>query len=162
MKYGRREEILKIISSEEIQKQEELAEKLRERGYDVGQATVSRDIKALNLVKRAAPGGKLVYTELFSQNASMPEKLVPVFRNAFVSCDYACNMVVVRTLSGMANALASAVDSMEFGGILGSIAGDDTVLIVCRTDDIASEVCALLAKEAGSSADDARRRTGRE
>ena len=148
MKNGRRDEILKIISSEPIQKQEELVAKLKERGYDVGQATVSRDIKALNLVKVASPGGGQIYKFLNGSDTSMPEKLIPVFRNAFVSCDFACNAVVIKTLSGMANALASAVDAIDYHGIIGTIAGDETVLVICRNEEFASEVAARLQAEA--------------
>lgn len=149
MNGNRREEILKIIAEEGIQTQEELAVKLAERGFNAGQATISRDIKALNLVKKMTSGGQLVYVPLLGEGKKMPEKLIPVFKNAFVSCDFAGNLVVIKTLSGMANALASAVDSMGFSGILGTIAGDDTVLVVCRTDGLASEVSEMLARQAG-------------
>ncbi len=149
MNGNRREEILKIIAEEGIQTQEELAVKLAERGFNAGQATISRDIKALNLVKKMTPEGQLVYVPLLGEGKKMPEKLIPVFKNAFVSCDFAGNLVVIKTLSGMANALASAVDSMGFSGILGTIAGDDTVLVVCRTEGLASEVSEMLARQAG-------------
>jgi transcriptional regulator of arginine metabolism len=149
MKHSRHDEILKIISEEEILTQEELAARLRDRGYDVAQATISRDIKTLNLVKMAAPDGRLVYSTLMKNGSDMPEKLIPVFKNAFVSCDYAMNLVVIRTLSGMANALASAVDTMQFQGILGTIAGDDTVLIVCKTEGLASDISAVMERMAG-------------
>ncbi|MBP5779678.1 MAG: arginine repressor [Clostridia bacterium] len=149
MNGNRREEILKIIAEEGIQTQEELAVKLAERGFSAGQATISRDIKALNLVKKMTPEGQLVYVPLLGEGKMMPEKLIPVFKNAFVSCDFAGNLVVIKTLSGMANALASAVDSMGFSGILGTIAGDDTVLVVCRTEGLASEVSEMLARQAG-------------
>ncbi len=152
MKRSRHDEILKIISEEEILTQEDLAARLRERGYDVAQATISRDIKMLNLVKMAGPDGKLVYSALIKNSSDMPEKLVPVFKNAFVSCDYAVNLVVIRTLSGMANALASAVDTMQFAGILGTIAGDDTVLIVCKTEGLASDISAVMERLAGDEA----------
>ena len=148
MNGDRRREILRIISEEPIQKQEVLLAKLKERGFDAGQATVSRDIKALNIVKMAGPDGRSVYTVLFGGSASLSEKLMPVFRSSFVSCDCAANIVVIKTLSGMANALASAVDSMEFSGILGTVAGDDTVLVVCRTAGLAGEVTELLRKQA--------------
>ena len=154
MNGDRRREILKIITEEPVQKQEVLLEKLRERGFDAGQATVSRDIKALNIVKMAGPDGKQVYTVLFGGSA-VSDKLIPVFKSSFVSCDYAANLVVIRTLSGMANALASAVDSMEFGGILGTIAGDDTVLVVCRTAGLAAEVSKTLEKQAVSGSEKA-------
>ncbi len=142
----RHEEILRIISEEEIMTQEELAARLRERGFDAAQATISRDIKTLSLVKMTAPDGKLIYRSLLKDDTEMPEKLIPVFRHAFVSCDHAGNLIVIKTLSGMANALASAVDSMPYQGILGSVAGDDAVLIVCKTENLAAEISAVLSR----------------
>ena len=150
MKRSRHDEILKIISEEPILTQEDLARRLKERGFDVAQATISRDIKTLNLVKMASSDGRLVYARLIGGSADMPEKLIPVFKNAFLSCDYAGNLVVIRTLAGMANALASTVDTMRLGGILGTIAGDDTVLVICKTEGLASDISSVLERLADS------------
>ena len=146
MKKDRHEEILKIIAEEPIATQEELLRRLTERGFTVGQATVSRDIKRLNLIKQAAPDGGQMYAALLHADADMPEKLMPVFKNSFVSCDFAGNLLVIRTHSGLAGALASAVDSMQLRGVLGSIAGDDTVLLVCKTEGLASELSMRFAR----------------
>ena len=149
MKLSRHEAILEIISEEGITTQEELAHRLTERGFNVGQATVSRDIKTLNLVKMPDRNGRIVYTSLLDSNPEMPQKLMPVFKNAYISCDHAGNLAVIRTLSGMANALASAVDTMQLKGVLGTIAGDDTVLMICRTEGLAEEITSMLSKLAG-------------
>lgn len=149
MKYDRHSAILALIQREEIETQEELASKLRGLGFEVTQATVSRDIKELRLVKVAGSRGGLHYAAIQTGGLNVPEKLIPVFSHAFVSADNASHLVVVKTLSGMAQALASAVDSMKLSGILGSVAGDDTVLIICKTELQAEEIVASLHDIAG-------------
>ena len=149
MKHERHAAILSLIQREEIETQEELASRLRGMGFEVTQATVSRDIKELRLVKVAGSSGGLHYAAMQSGGMNVPEKLMPVFSHAFVSADNASHLVVVKTLSGMAQALASAVDSMKLQGILGSVAGDDTVLIICKTELQAEEIVASLQKIAG-------------
>lgn len=149
MKYDRHSAILDLIQKEEIETQEELAAKLRGLGFEVTQATVSRDIKELRLVKVAGGAGGLHYASIQSGSLNVPEKLMPVFSHAFVSADNANHLVVVKTLSGMAQALASAVDSMKLSGILGSVAGDDTVLIVCKTETQAEDIVVSLQRIAG-------------
>jgi len=141
MKKDRLEAILQIIADNSIGTQEELAEQLAARGFVATQATVSRDIRELNLIKTAGPEGGFRYTSLSRKSPVIPEKLLPVFRNAFLSAEAANNLIVVKTLSGMANAFAAAADSMEYEGILGSIAGDDCILMVCRDEHIASGIC---------------------
>lgn len=149
MKYDRHAAILDIIEQDAIETQEELAARLRLRGFDVTQATVSRDIKELHLVKIAESEGRLRYTAFDAGAPSLPDRLLPVFAHAFASADNANNLVVVKTLSGMAQALASAVDSMELAGTLGSVAGDDAVLIVCRTEKHAERMVSLFRRIAG-------------
>ena len=149
MKYDRHSAILDLIQREEIETQEELASKLRGLGFEVTQSTVSRDIKELRLVKVAGGKGGLHYAAIQTGGLNVPEKLIPVFSHAFVSADNASHLVVVKTLSGMAQALASAVDSMKLSGILGSVAGDDTVLIICKTELQAEEIVASLHEIAG-------------
>ncbi len=149
MKYDRHAAILDLIQREEIETQEELASRLRGIGFEVTQATVSRDIKELRLVKVSGQSGGLHYAAIRTEGVNVPEKLIPVFSHAFVSADNASHLVVVKTLSGMAQALASAVDSMKLQGILGSVAGDDTVLIVCKTEKQAEDIVEALHKIAG-------------
>ncbi|HOJ80897.1 MAG TPA: arginine repressor [Clostridiales bacterium] len=140
MKYSRHAKILELIEKYPIETQEELAEKLREHGMDVTQATVSRDIKELRLIKVMADDGSYRYASITRTEGNISNKLLTVFSESFVSCDYANNIVVVKTLPGMAQAAASAVDAMKWPEIVGSIAGDDTIMIVCRAEKIAEEL----------------------
>ncbi|AUS96176.1 arginine repressor [Clostridium thermosuccinogenes] len=140
MKYNRQAKILELIDRYAIETQEELAEKLKEMGMDVTQATISRDIKELRLIKVMTEDGKYKYAP-FSQTENMlSNKLLTIFAESFVSCDYANNIVIVKTLPGMAQAAASAVDSLKWIEILGTIAGDDTIMIVCRAEKFAEEL----------------------
>lgn len=144
MKNKRQLAILDIINSNEIETQEELTEKLAEKGFEVTQATVSRDIKALKLVKVNGTTRNTKYANLSGQALTIPDQLLPVFLHGFVSADYANNLVIVKTLPGMAQAVASAIDSLNLSETLGTIAGDDALLIVCRTDDYAENVVKTL------------------
>ena len=140
MKYNRHAKILEIIESNIIETQEEIAEKLKEMGMDVTQATVSRDIKELRLIKVMTEDGKYRYASMSQGESSISEKLHTIFIQAYASSDYANNMVVVKTLPGMAQAAASAIDSLRWSEIVGTIAGDDTIMIVCRAEKIAEEL----------------------
>lgn len=140
MKNKRQKAILDIISKQEVETQEELQELLSNKGYNVTQATVSRDIKELKLVKVEGSHNNIKYAPLTGSNLTIPEQLLPVFAHGFVSADYANNLVVIKTLPGMAQAVASAVDSLKLPNSLGTIAGDDTILMVCRTDEYADNV----------------------
>lgn len=140
MKYNRHAKILEIIDNNVIETQEELAEKLKEQGVDVTQATVSRDIKDLRLIKVMSSDGRYKYATLTQTENHISNRLTTILTEAYVSSDYANNIVVVKTLSGMAQAAASAIDSLKWGEILGSIAGDDTLIIVCRAEKIAEEI----------------------
>ena len=144
MKNKRQIEILKIISEQEIETQEEILNQLSERGYTATQATVSRDIKELNLVKVNGQKKKTKYAQLTGKTLTIPEQLLPVFAHGFVSADYANNLVIVKTLPGMAQAVASAIDSLELSETLGTIAGDDALLMVCRTEEYAGTVVETL------------------
>ncbi|MCL2111890.1 MAG: arginine repressor [Clostridiales bacterium] len=131
MRYTRQGKIVELISENEIDTQEKLAEMLKESGFDVTQATVSRDIKELKLVKALAPSGRYKYT-LPEQGARHgADRLAKIFRETVQSAASSGNLIVVKTLTGCANAACEAIDSLEFPHILGSIAGDNTVLIVC-------------------------------
>lgn len=144
MKNKRQIEILRIISEQEIETQEEILNQLSERGYTATQATVSRDIKELNLVKVNGQKKKTKYAQLTGKTLTIPEQLLPVFAHGFVSADYANNLVIVKTLPGMAQAVASAIDSLELSDTLGTIAGDDALLMVCRTEEYAGTVVDML------------------
>ncbi len=146
MKYSRHAKILELIERYQIETQEELAEKLKEHGMDVTQATVSRDIKELRLVKTMVDSDHYKYSSMSQNDGNISNKLLTIFTESFVSCDYANNIVVVRTLPGMAQASASAVDALKLIDIVGSIAGDDTIMIVCRAEKIAEELVNKLNK----------------
>jgi len=134
LKKNRHNTILEIIARQEIDTQEELARQLKEAGYDVTQATVSRDIRELNLYKVAADGGKQKYAILRQEDSRhLEDKYIRVLKDGFSSMDMAQNILVVKTVSGMAMAVAAAIDAMHFQEIVGSIAGDDTIMMAVRT-----------------------------
>ncbi|HHY23492.1 MAG TPA: arginine repressor [Clostridiaceae bacterium] len=140
MKYNRHAKILELIDQYSIETQDELAEKLKQEGMDVTQATISRDIKELRLVKVLTEDGKSKYASITQSDGDISNKLLRVFTEAFVSGDYANNIIIVKTLPGMAQAAASAIDSLKWYEIVGTIGGDDTVLIVCRAELIAEKL----------------------
>ena len=134
LKKNRHNTILEIIARQEIDTQEELARQLKEAGYDVTQATVSRDIRELNLYKVSADGGKQNYAILQQEDSRhLEDKYIRVLKDGFSSMDMAQNILVVKTVSGMAMAVAAAIDAMHFQEIVGSIAGDDTIMMAVRT-----------------------------
>lgn len=137
MKYNRHARILDLIERFEIETQDDLAEKLRDIGMDVTQATVSRDIKELRLIKVMSPEGRYRYSAMHQESAAMSDRLLIILREAFVSSDYANNILVIKTLPGMAQAVAASVDALGWDEILGSIAGDDTLMVVCRAEKFA-------------------------
>ena len=144
-KNNRHEVILELIENEIIGTQEDLTARLRERGFDVSQGTVSRDIKDLKLVKLAV-SGVVRYTAMAAKSIATEDRLLPVLKNAFVSANAAGNLVVVKTLQGMAQASCSAIDAISLPYILGTVAGDDTILIVCKSDNDAKELVLLFNK----------------
>lgn len=140
MKYNRHAKILELIENYEIETQDELVEKLKAHGMDVTQATVSRDIKELRLVKVTSADGKAKYKAMNNDSGVISEKLLTILRGGYVSSDYANNILVVKTLPGMAQAVASAIDSLGWQEIVGTIAGDDTIMIITRAERIAEEM----------------------
>jgi transcriptional regulator of arginine metabolism len=140
MKYNRHAKILDIIENYEIETQDELAEKLRESGMDVTQATISRDIKELRLVKVLSPDGRYRYSAMNSDSGNINDRLLVIIKEAYVSCDYANNILVIKTLPGMAQAVAATIDSLGWNDIVGTIAGDDTMMVVCRAEKIAEDL----------------------
>ena len=142
MKLDRQAMILEIIAQENIETQEQLLTRLQARGLRCTQATISRDIKQLHLVKE--PAGQGVYKYAVSGNRTtlnVAAKLRTIFRECIVSIDYAQNIVVVKTMPGLANGACSALDNMDMNDIVGSLAGDDTALLVMRNTEAAELLC---------------------
>ncbi|EEP28142.1 MULTISPECIES: arginine repressor [Shuttleworthella] len=155
MKQDRQAKILDLIVTREIGTQEELTRELKRAGYQVTQATVSRDIREMQLTKVARADGRLVYVSYQSSPQDLSEKYVRIFRDGFLSMDNAMNILVIRTVSGMAMAVAAALDNMQLGEIVGSIAGDDTVMCAVRSiDDTAALMTRLrhVLEETGPAA----------
>jgi transcriptional regulator of arginine metabolism len=132
MKGKRQEAILELVKKYEIETQEELAEKLGSAGFVVTQATISRDIRELKLTK-IQRGSKQVYAALTENKFSSSNKYIDILKHSFVSMDMAQNILVIKTASGTAMALAAALDSLHWDEIVGTIAGDDTVMCAIRT-----------------------------
>lgn len=142
MKTKRQKIILDLITKTEIETQEELQAKLKETGYDVTQATISRDIRELGLVKVTSAGGKYKYSpNAAKEKESISDKFSSILSQAAHSVDYAKNMVVIKTYTGMGSAAGAAIDSMELPGVIGSLAGDDTLLVITRDDETAERIC---------------------
>ena len=133
MKRNRQGRILELIQEENIETQEELADRLSAEGFVVTQATVSRDIRELKLGKIPSGNGKQKYAVLSHDDAHLADKYIRVLKNGFISMDNAQNILVVKTVAGMAMAVAAALDAMNFSEIVGSIAGDDTIMVAVRT-----------------------------
>lgn len=145
MKTKRHEAILKIISENEIYTQEGIQAHLKEQGYDVTQATVSRDIKSLDLVKVITPEGKYCYAQKLSEQARKKTvKFRSIFVEAVINVDSAQNIVVVKCHVGMGNAACAAIDMMELAGVVGTLAGDDTVFILMRDEQQAKALAAKI------------------
>ena len=135
MKVRRQSKIIELINKYNIETQEELADLLTEAGFNVTQATISRDIRELKLTKVAVDNGKQKYIVLQNQEAKLSEKYVRVLRDGFLSMDMAQNLLVIKTVSGMAMAVAAAIDALHINGIIGCIAGDDTIMCAIRSTD---------------------------
>ncbi len=135
MKIERHAKIIDLINHYEIETQEELAERLNQEGFAVTQATVSRDIRELKLTKISMNGGKQKYAVMHAHSTGMDEKYLRILKDGFVAMDMAQNILVVKTVSGMAMAVAAAIDAMHWPEVAGSIAGDDTVMCAIRSVD---------------------------
>ncbi len=146
MKYNRQEAIISLIGEYEIETQEELSERLREQGYKVTQATISRDIREMKLQKVIGSGGKPKYAMPMQYENTLSQKFRNLLTETVENVDAANNIVVVKTCAGMAPGAAAAIDSLERSDVLGSVAGDDTVIIVLRTNDAASMFAAYLSE----------------
>lgn len=147
MKKRRKAKILEIINNFEIETQEELQSKLRDAGFEVTQATISRDIRELRLVKEQSESGRYIYsTGKKNYNDNMAGRFISIFSESIISVDYALNTVCVKCFSGTANAACAAIDSMQWSGVVGTIAGDDTIFVLCKTEEFAKNFTLNLEK----------------
>ena len=135
MKTRRQAKILELIQQNNVETQEELSAYLEREGYQVTQATVSRDIRELKLTKIATDNGRQKYAVIADADIGMLEKYARVLREVYVSMDIAQNILVIKTVSGMASAVCAAIDAMKMNEVVGSIAGDDTLICIIRTND---------------------------
>ena len=143
-KNSRQEAILQLIEQENIGTQDELMQKLGALGYTVTQATVSRDIKALKLVKSPVADGQYRYAAVRREMQDVSGKYYSILTQSILHADYAGNMVAIKCYSGMANAACAAVDHMDSDKILGTLAGDDTIFVLCRDNQGAQDVSRLM------------------
>ena len=146
MKRKRHALILELIQQYEITTQDELLAKLRENGFEVTQATVSRDIKELRLVKAMSPSGQYRYMAGAAQGDEYLAKFYTIFSGSVISVDYAGNTCVVKCYAGMAQAACAAIDAMHFEGIVGTLAGGGTIFVPCRTPELTQQLKSSLDK----------------
>lgn len=146
MKSNRHQKIVELVEHYEIETQEDLADRLRQEGFQVTQATVSRDIRALKLSKVSCGKGRQKYVVLKQEETHLSAKYIRVLKDGFVSMDKAQNILVIKTVSGMAMAVAAAIDAMEMEEVVGSIAGDDTIMAAVRTNEDTQSVMNKIAE----------------
>lgn len=135
MKTSRQAKIIELIQTKDIETQEELTAYLDQEGFQVTQATVSRDIRELKLTKIPISNGKQKYVVINDSGRNLTEKYIRVFKDGLITMDVAQNMLVIKTVSGMASAVCAAIDAMELQELVGSIAGEDTIFCVIRTNE---------------------------
>ena len=141
MKSGRQSAILSIISERDIETQQQLLQALAERGLKSTQATLSRDIKDMRLVKELGPKGTYRYVAGKAEDDGFEDRLRTIFKESVIACDVAQNIVVIRTLPGLGQGACSAIDSLDIHGLVGSLAGDDTIFLAMRDSEAASAFC---------------------
>ncbi len=147
MKYKRHSKILEIIQKHEVETQQEIGQQLKQIGFEATQATISRDIKELRLIKIMVGSGRYKYAPFTRDDENgMYNKLISIFNQAFVSCNNANNLIILKTLPNMAQAAASAIDALKAPEILGSIAGNDTVMVICKNENCASKLVSRINK----------------
>jgi transcriptional regulator of arginine metabolism len=149
MKISRHKKILELIKDNVVTTQEELASLLIDSNYIVTQATVSRDIRELGLTKMSVAGGPQKYVAVENNVKNINDKLIEILKAGYVSMDRAQNILVIKTVSGMAMAVAAALDALKMNAIVGSIAGDDTIMCAIRTNDDVEIVMDELRKIVG-------------
>ncbi|RBP46649.1 arginine repressor [Garciella nitratireducens] len=140
MKLSRHAMILDIIEKNEVETQEELAELLKQKGINVTQATISRDIKELKLIKVMSRNGKYRYAPFKKTETNINDRIVNVFRESVVNIDYAGNIIVIKTLSGTAMGASVAIDALGWTEIVGCVAGDDTIFVLIKSQDVIEEI----------------------
>ncbi len=142
MKSQRQAKIMEIISNRNVETQEQLLAALQEEGFRGTQATISRDIKELRIVKELTSLGTYRYTTSSTEiSGSFSSRLNTIFRECVIGFDYAQNIIVIRTLPGLASAAGSAIDAMNLHAVVGSLAGDDTVMVIMRDNNAAAAFC---------------------
>ena len=146
MKAKRQNEIIRLITTGDIETQEDLAAELRNLGFQVTQATVSRDIRELRLIKVASKGGGYKYAKPERHEIAVSERLTRILSDSLVNVDFSGNLIVVKTLSGSANVAAEALDTLGWPEILGTIAGDNTIFMVARDPAEAGEVVSRISQ----------------
>lgn len=146
MKSRRHAKILDIIAEYPIETQDELLTRLKDEGYKATQATISRDIKDLRLVKTLGSDGKYRYVSTAKNSTDIRSNFSSLFASSVNSIDFAQNIVVIKTLSGMAQAVCAALDSNDYKAVVGTIAGDDTIFIACRSSQLAVSLTEELKK----------------
>lgn len=149
VKAKRQEKIIELIEQYDIETQDELTEKLNEAGFHTTQATISRDIREMKLTKLTFPDGKQKYIALDNHDTASTEKYKRVLKDGIMSIAVSENILVIRTVSGMAMACAAALDHLKLNQILGCIAGDDTIMCVARNKDSAPEAKDAIQKIIG-------------
>ncbi len=146
MKKNRHEAIISLIEKEDIGTQDELMQKLNELGFKVTQATVSRDIKSLKLIKTPVRSGQYKYSFVQNDSQDYSVKYYSILSHSVTSVNYAGNMAVIKCFSGMAQAACAAVDSLDIENVIGTLAGDDTIFVLCKDESSAFELMGKLEK----------------
>ena len=148
MKNQRQEQLLQIIAEEAVETQEQLLERLQERGIRSTQATISRDIKELHLIKEPVGQGRYRYAvSAHRTKLNFADRLRTIFREGVLSVDYAQNLVVIKTMPGLANGAAAAIDKLNIPEMLGTLAGDDTCFVVLKDTQSAASLCAEIREQ---------------
>lgn len=147
MKQSRLERILELIREHEVSTQEQLLDLLKQSGFNVTQATVSRDIKALRLVKTLTSKGEYIYAASKIENNNLSSKFDTLLVESALKIDFVLNQIVIKCYPGLANAVCAALDSQHFDGLVGTLAGDDTILVIMRSEQQARSLYTLLKKK---------------
>lgn len=146
MKVTRHAKILEIINSRTIETQEDLADQLKKSGMNVTQATVSRDIKELKLIKVLADTGRYKYATITHTESFLSNKLVSIFSQTVLNVENVDKFIVIKTMTGSASAAAEALDSLNFDGVVGTIAGDNTIFVIARSEQKSEEITQKMRK----------------
>ena len=141
---ARQSKILELISTKEIETQDELARELKNANFDITQATISRDIKELGLTKILSSSGKYKYTFVGSEEQAISNKYISVFKESVISVKSAMNIVVLKTMKGMASGISSFIDKFNLTELMGAVYGDDTVMLIFPSSVIASDIVLTL------------------